>query len=127
MQKSEINTIFKKPGEARLERFVEVVAQNLKVYGISDDEGWALLGDDGDDTDILPLFQHEALAETFRKEAGFDDSMVEEVELDELMTWLEELEQDGLMVAVCPNPDFEGAIVEPLQLKSKIAKQISKK
>lgn len=115
MTASEITAVFKQPGEERLALFIESVAKNKSVYGLSDEEGWALLGDD-DDTDILPLFHHADLAEAFRKAAGFEGNEVEEVDMEELLEWLQELDEDGAMIAVCPNTRFEGAIVEPAQL-----------
>lgn len=95
--------------------FIETVAKNKAVFGISDEEGWALLGDN-DDTDILPLFHDASLAEAFRKSAGFEGHDIEEVELEELFEWLQDLDEDNAMIAVCPNTHFEGAIVEPAQL-----------
>lgn len=122
MTAAEITTIFKLPGEKRLEQFKASAIENACVFGISDDEGWALLGDDAD-VDIVPLFHHADLAETFRKAAGFDDCAVEQVPLDELLEWLDELDEDGMMVAVCPNTRFEGAIVEPVDLKQELLKK----
>lgn len=122
MTTTEINALFKLSGEKRLAHFIETVAKNQSVYGISDEEGWALLGDN-DDTDILPLFQDAALAEVFLKAAGFEGHEVEEVAMEELMDWLQELDEDGAMVAVCPNTHFEGAIVEPAQLMTDIIGQ----
>ncbi|MCC7245934.1 MAG: DUF2750 domain-containing protein [Saprospiraceae bacterium] len=107
---------------ARLELFIKTVAKNKIAYGISDEEGWALLGDDEDDTDILPLFQDAALAEAFKNATGFEDAQVEAVDWTELMSWLDELEEDGLMVAVCPNTEFEGPIEEPQHLKKALLK-----
>ena len=115
MTPTEITAIFKQSGEERLASFIETVARNKSVFGISDDEGWALLGDN-DDTDILPLFHDATLAEAFRKVAGFEGHEIEEVEMEELLEWLQELDEDGAMIAVCPNTRFEGAIVEPAQL-----------
>lgn len=115
MAPTEIAAVFKKSGEERLALFIATVAKAQRAYGISDDEGWALLGDN-DDTDILPLFHEADLAEAFRKAAGFEDSEVEEVDMEELIEWLQELEEDGAMIAICPNTKFEGAIVEPGQL-----------
>lgn len=115
MTPTEITAVFKLTGEERLALFVETVAKSKSVFGISDDEGWALLGDD-DDSDILPLFHDATLAEAFRQAAGFEGHEIEEVEMDELLEWLQELDEDGAMVAVCPNTRFEGAIVEPAQL-----------
>lgn len=121
MTPTEITAIFKQSGEQRLALFIASVASTKTVYGISDDEGWALLGDN-DDTDILPLFHHAELAEAFRKSAGFEDHEIEEVEMEELIEWLHELEEDGAMIAINPNTHFEGAIVEPGQLLTDLAK-----
>jgi hypothetical protein len=115
MTPTEITAIFKMPGDKRLEQFLETVSKNKLAYGISDDEGWALLGDN-DDTDIIPFFQAPELAEAFRKAAGFNDYEVEEIELELLLEWLPELEEDGAMIAVCPNTRFEGPIEEPARL-----------
>ncbi len=115
MTSTEITAVFKKSGEERLALFIDTVAKNKSVFGISDDEGWALLGDN-DDTDILPLFHDASLAEAFRDAAGFEGHEIEEVEMEELLEWLQELDEDGAMIAVCPNTRFEGAILEPSQL-----------
>lgn len=115
MTTTEITAVFKLTGEERLAIFVDTVAKSKSVFGISDDEGWALLGDN-DDTDILPLFHNADLAEAFRVAAGFEGHEIEEVDMEELMEWLQDLEEDGAMIAVCPNTRFEGAIVEPAQL-----------
>ena len=48
--------------------------------------------------------------------AGFEGHDIEEVELEELFEWLQDLDEDNAMIAVCPNTHFEGAIVEPAQL-----------
>jgi hypothetical protein len=122
MTAAEIADVFKLPGEQRLALFLENAAKNKTAFGISDEEGWALLGDK-DDTDILPLFYDADLAESFRKAAGFEGYEVEMLELDELLEWLEDLEEDGMMIAICPNTRFEGAIVEPGQLKADLEKQ----
>jgi hypothetical protein len=112
---TEITAFFKQSGEERLALFIATVAQTKSVFGISDDEGWALLGDN-DDSDILPLFHDASIAEAFRKAAGFEDHEIEEIEMEELLEWLQELDEDGAMVAICPNTRFEGAILEPAQL-----------
>lgn len=117
MTSTEITAVFKQSGEQRLALFIESANRTKSVFGISDDDGWALLGDN-DDTDILPLFHDAALAEAFRKAAGFEGHEIEEVEMEDLLEWLQELDEDGAMVAVCPNTHFEGAIVEPAQLMS---------
>jgi hypothetical protein len=122
MTTTDIEKVFNKPGPARLELFIKAVAANKVAYGISDEEGWALLGDDEDDTDILPLFHDAALAESFKNATGFEDAEVEAIEYEELMEWFDELQEDEMMIAVCPNLAFEGPIVEPNDLKKELIK-----
>ncbi len=123
MTPTEVANFFKQPGEKRLVQLLEAAHQEQCVFGISDDEGWAMLGDD-DDTDIILLFHDHSVAEAFRKAAGFDDCAVEKVPMDELLEWLDEMEEDEMMVAVCPNTRYEGAIVEPSELKIDLIKKI---
>lgn len=123
MTPTEVANFFKQPGEKRLAKFLEDAAREQYVFGISDDEGWAMLGDN-DDTDIIPLFHDHSLAEAFRKAAGFDDCSVEKVPMDELLDWLDEMDEDEMMIAVCPNTRFEGAIVEPSELKTDLIKKV---
>jgi hypothetical protein len=121
MTANEIAATFKLQGEQRLAQFVEAVRAGNSAYGISDEEGWALLGDN-DDTDILPLFQNAALAEAFRAAAGFEGNEVEEIGMEELLEWLAEMDEDGTLVAVCPNARMEGAVVEPSYLAAELQK-----
>lgn len=119
MKPTEIANMFKKTPETRLKFFLDTVAKTQTVYGLADVEGWALLGneDEADETDILPLFPNAALAEAFRKAADFTAYVVESVDLEELFEWLEELEEDGTLIAILPNPQLEGMVLEAADLK----------
>ena len=125
LRQEDIVKLFKKPGEKRYDYFIKKVAENEEVYGLADDEGWALLGDDSD-ADILPLFPAAELAEAFRQAAGFDEYAVEAVDVNEMMLWLDEMEKDDLLVAVFPNPELNGAVMEPKQLKADLQKEFDK-
>ena len=125
MKPSEIANLFKQPGEKRYAYFLQTVSEDRQAFGISDEEGWALLGDDNDQ-DILPLFSSALLAEAFRKSAGYEEYRVEKIELEDLLDWLEEMETDHMMVAILPNSRLEGAIVEPLQLKEDLQSRLEK-
>ncbi len=119
MRPTEIANLFKKSPETRLKFFLETVAETKTVYGLADVEGWALLGneDEADETDILPLFPNAALAEAFRKAVDFTAYTVESLDLEELFEWLGEMEDDGTLIAVLPNPDLEGMVLEAADLK----------
>lgn len=123
MKPIEIANMFKKTPETRLKFFLDTVAKTQTVYGLADVEGWALLGneDEADETDILPLFPNAALAEAFRKAADFTAYTVESVDLEELFEWLGELEEDGTLIAILPNPQLEGMVLEAADLKFALA------
>lgn len=125
LNQEDITKLFKKPGEKRYDYFIKKVVENEEVYGLSDEEGWALLGDDSD-ADILPLFPAPELAEAFRQATGFDEYQVEALDVNELMDWLDDMVKDGLLVAVFPNPELNGAVVEPKRLKADIQKEFDK-
>ena len=122
---SDIEKIFKRPGEKRYDYFVKHVADSEEVFGLSDDEGWALLGDD-EDADIIPFFPHAELAEAFRQAAGFDEYRVEMIDVNELLAWLDDMPADGLLVAVLPNTEFSGVVMEPGRLKADLQKELAK-
>lgn len=123
MKPIEIANMFKKTPETRLKFFLDTVAKTQTVYGLADVEGWALLGneDEADETDILPLFPNAALAEAFRKAVDFTAYTVESVDLEELFEWLGELEEDGTLIAILPNPQLEGMVLEAADLKFALA------
>ncbi len=126
MTQDEITKLFKKPGEKRYDYFIKKVAETEEVFGLADEEGWALLGDDNEASDILPLFPSQELAEAFRIAVEFDDNQVEPLDVNELLEWLDDMEEDGLLVAVCPNTELNGAVVEPMQLKADLMKELEK-
>ncbi len=125
LNQEDITKLFKKPGEKRYDYFIKKVVENEEVYGLADEEGWALLGDDSD-ADILPLFPAPEFAEAFRQAADFDEYKVETLDVSELMDWLDDMEKDKLLVAVFPNPGLNGAVVEPKHLKADIQKEFDK-
>ncbi|MBU6341027.1 MAG: DUF2750 domain-containing protein [Bacteroidetes bacterium] len=125
MNAEEIEKLFKKPGEKRYDLFVKQVAESEVVYGLGDDEGWAMLGDD-DDADILPFFQDPDVALAFRQSAEFEEYDVMELDVNELLEWLDNMTEENMLVAVCPNTEFNGAVVEPAMLKADLMKELEK-
>jgi len=125
MTPADVEKIFKKPGEKRYEYFIKKVAESEVVFGLGDEEGWAMLGDD-ENADILPFFPDPEIAETFRKAADFEEYDVMELDVNELLEWLDEMETEGMLVAVCPNTEFNGAVVEPSLLKEDLLKELEK-
>lgn len=126
LKADDLAKLFKKPGEKRYDYFVKKVADTEEVFVMGDGEdGWAQLGDD-DDTDIIPVFPHAEACEAFRKAAGFDEFQVEILDVNELIEWLDGMVEDNMLVAVFPNLEFVGAVVDPMMLKEDLQKELEK-
>ncbi len=117
---ADIERISRRPGEKRYNFFLKTVLETEEVYGLCDAEGWALLSDEklGD---MIPLFPDPVFAERFCSAAGWDQAYnAEALDLNELMVWLDDMQHDGLLVAVFPNEQFESVVLEPVRLKSEL-------
>lgn len=126
LRPDEIDKLFKKPGEKRYEYFVKKVADTEEVYGLADEEGWALIGDDDTDADIIPLFPHVESAERFRVENDFEEYGIGIVDVNELLEWLDEMQTEKMLVAVFPNLEISGVVIAPERLKEDIMVELEK-
>jgi len=126
MRPEEIDKIFKKPGEKRYDYFIKTVADSEEVYGLADEEGWALMGDDEVEEDIIPLFPGAEFAERFRVENDFEEYGIGVVDVNELLEWLDDMQKDGMQVAVFPDLNMSGAVIAPEHLKKDIMNELEK-
>jgi|JI8StandDraft_1071087.scaffolds.fasta_scaffold96773_2 Protein of unknown function (DUF2750) len=126
LRPDEVDKLFKKPGEKRYDYFIKTVADTEEVYGLADEEGWALIGDEEVDGDIIPLFPHAELAERFRVENDFEEYGIGIVDVNELLEWLDEMEEEGMQVAVFPNLQISGAVIAPQHLKQDLMTELEK-
>jgi hypothetical protein len=112
--------------ERRYDYFVRTAVDQEEVFALTDDEGWALLGEEGDDTEILPIFPHAEFAELFRIAAGFDDNRVEIIDLQEFIEWLDDMEEKKMKIAVFPNPEFQSVVIAPERLRADLQELLDK-
>lgn len=116
-QKQTEEILAKKP-ESRYKYFIRTVAAEEEVWGLADEEGWLLLEDDEDDTDVLAVFPNPEFAEIFRDKGGFDEFKVEVLDLYEFLEWLNDFEKEKMKIAVFPTPDFQSAVMTPERLRA---------
>lgn len=115
----------KKP-EKRYNYFIKTVCAEEEVWGLSDDEGWLLLEDDEDDTEVMAVFPNAEFAEVFRVQCGYDEFKVTSLDLYEFVDWLDDFEKEKLKVAVFPTPDFQSAVMTPQRLKDDFQTEFDK-
>lgn len=122
----DVAKLFKKPAEKRYEYFIKTVADTEAVFGLIDEEGWALLGEDDDPTDILPVFPHAEMAEQFKVEHEFEDFEIGEIDVNEFLEWLGEMESETTEVAVFPDLSMSGLVVAPDKLIQDLQTELAK-
>ncbi len=109
-------TLARKP-ESRYKYFIRTVVTEEEVWGLTDDEGWLMLEDDEDNTDVFAVFPNAEFAEIFRKEGGYDEFRVEAMDVFEFVEWLDDFEVEKMKVGVFPTPDFQCAVMTPERLR----------
>ncbi len=122
----QVEEILAKKPEKRYNYFIKTVTKEEEVWGLTDDEGWLLLEDDADDTDVLAIFPDKEFAEIFRNKGGFDEFRVEALDLYEFVDWLEDFEEQKMKIAVFPTPDFQSAVMTPEQIKNDLQAEFDK-
>lgn len=123
---SAIEAQFNRPGEKRYTFFLRTAVQEEEVFGLADDEGWALFSEEADDTEAMPVFPAAPFAEQFRQAAGFDDYRVETLDLMEFMEWLTDFESKKMKVAVFPNLEFQGVVIDARRLRDDLQAEMDK-
>lgn len=127
LTQKQIEEIYAKKPENRYKYFIRTAAAQEEVWGLMDGEdGWLLLQDDEDDTDVFAVFPDSEFAEIFREKGGFDEFQVEALDLAEFLEWLNDFEEDKMKIAVFPTPDFQSAVMTPERLRTDFQTEFDK-
>jgi Protein of unknown function (DUF2750) len=126
LTKKEIDEVLAKKPEKRYNYFVKKVVAEEEVWGLADPEGWLLLEVDDDNTEAMAVFPNPEFAELFQKAGDFGDFEVSVLDLSEFMEWLDDFEEQKMMAAVFPTPDFQSAVIPPMRLKADIQAEFDK-
>ncbi|MBK7936354.1 MAG: DUF2750 domain-containing protein [Lewinellaceae bacterium] len=114
----QIEEILAKKPESRYKYFIRTVVAEEEVWGLADPEGWLMLEDDEDDTDVLAVFPNPEFAEVFREKGSFEEFQVEALDLYEFLEWLNDFEKEKIKIAVFPTPDFQSAVMSAERLRA---------
>lgn len=126
LTQKQVDEILAKKPENRYKYFIRTVAAEEEVWGLVDEEGWLLLEDDEDDTDVLAVFPYPEFAEVFREKGEFDEFQVAALDLNEFLEWLDDFEKEKMKIAVFPTPDFQSAVMTPERLKADFQAEFDK-
>ena len=126
MTQKHVEEILAKKPESRYKYFIKTVVAEEEIWGLADEEGWLLLEDGDDDTDVLAVFPDPEFAAVFREKGGFEEFQVEALDLYEFLEWLNDFEKEGMKIAVFPTPDFQSAVMTPVRLRADFKEEFDK-
>ncbi|MCB0576256.1 MAG: DUF2750 domain-containing protein [Saprospiraceae bacterium] len=126
MTQKQLEEILAKKPESRYKYFIKTVVAEEEIWGLADEEGWLLLEDGDDDTDVLAVFPDPEFAAVFREKGGFEEFQVEALDLYEFLEWLNDFEKEGMKIAVFPTPDFQSAVMTPVRLRADFKEEFDK-
>ncbi len=108
-----------------LREFLAAAVEQGQVWGLTDDEGWAL-APAGEDASVmvLPLWSAQDAAALAASEE-WADYVTEAIALDDLLEhWLPGLDGDGYRVGLNWSAELEGIEVPPLELQADLESAI---
>jgi hypothetical protein len=115
----EFTSIINLPATQRYSYCLKVIAQFQELWGLWDDHGWALVGDELD-RESLPVWPASTYAEAFAL-GHWDTRDPRRIPLSEWMNnWIHGMESDRFFVNVFPTASGEGFIVPPERFKQDI-------
>lgn len=102
--------------------FIQIAVDSAEIWGLKNEEGWVLAGDEA--RDALPLWPHADFAAACAL-GDWEKAVPQPIALDELLADLIPiLEEDGISVAVFPAADGDSAVVEPEDLRRDLEAEI---
>ncbi|MEQ1747052.1 MAG: DUF2750 domain-containing protein [Saprospiraceae bacterium] len=123
----QVEEILAKKPESRYKYFIRTAAAHEEVWGLVEGEdGWLLLEDAEDDSDVFAVFPNAEFAEVFREKGGFEEFKVQALDLAEFMEWLSDFEEEKMKIAVFPTPDFQSAVMTPERMRTDFQTEFDK-
>lgn len=125
MGPQEFEAVIALAGPERYEYAVKKIADWQNVWGLHDENGWALAEDD-EGTELLPVWPHPDLASACAT-GPWAGKVAQAIEASEwLEAWTPGLTGDGRGVAVFPTPDDTGVRVAPERLAADLGGELEK-
>jgi hypothetical protein len=118
-------TLARRP-ESRYKYFIRTVVTEEEVWGLLDEEGWLMLEDDEDGTDVIAVFPNIEFADIFKEKGGYEEFKAEPLDIFEFVEWLDDFEKEKMKVGVFPTPDFQCAVMTPARVRDDLQAQFDK-
>ncbi len=111
--------------EANYERFIAEVVETGIVWGLENEDGWALCPSvDNEEIDVMPFWSERAFAEALCCDE-WEGYKPQALDLEEFLDdWLPGLHEDVVLVGINWTDEMEGIEVQPLDLAEEIEDEL---
>lgn len=114
--------IYHLPAAERYGYLIRTVADAKAIWVIRDGTQTVLVGE-ATAQDLIPVWSEEAFAQ--RHLTGeWAAYRAEEIPLDDFFPWLDELQAEGVGIAVFPKENMRGVVVEAQELKAHLLHEL---
>lgn len=120
----EMASVLALSSQERYGYFIKKVADFEEAWGLQSEDGWVLVGFDGDQGEAFCIWPHADYAQACVIE-GWNDCAPELISLQELLEeLLPALLRDGKRIAVFPTPGGQAVVVDPRDLQSHLEHEL---
>ena len=121
----ELKSVLGLSGKERYGYFIKKVADFEEAWGLQSEDGWVLVGFDGDGGDAFCIWPHADYAHACAID-GWSDCTPELIPLQELLEeLLPALLRDGMRIAVFPTPAGQAIVVDPRDLQDHLQHELA--
>ena len=121
----EIKSVLGLSGKERYGYFIKKVADFEEAWGLQSEDGWVLVGFDGEGGDAFCIWPHADYAQACAID-GWSDCTPELIPLQELLEeLLPALLHDSMRVAVFPTPTGQAVVVDPRDLQDHLGHELA--
>lgn len=121
-----MTTMYNEPDDIRFEFFIKQTATNKVVWSLQAKEGLFAIMEDANGQHYVPLWPDENSARQYAS-AEWTEYTPESMEIKEFFSWLYELKDDEMNIAVFPNSPDKIIPIDALTLLKYIKAELSKK
>lgn len=125
LRDQEVSAMLQATDDKRYTYFIKRVADVEKIWGLKDDRGWVVMGDD-EGQEVLPVWPHERYASACAT-GDWTNSQPEVISLNKWMSaWLPGLEREGRLIGVFPNLSGRAVVVSSAKLRLDIEAELER-
>lgn len=118
MKNNKIDNVINLTASERYKYFIRKISDFEEVWGLKDEEGWALMGND--EQVLFPIWCEMEFADLCK----WDKYQATAIPLNDFMEkLLPKLEEDNILLAVFPTPKGQGIIRKIADVRSDIEKE----